>query len=448
MENNIDLVSAPKKSFWKLSIPIICFLIFNAAYSLVDMFWVSKISGDAFFAIGASMPIFVLICSIGDSIGQGTNSIMSRSIGFKHYETSYNALIHGIISCIIISLFIACLINYLDELLRLILITEHANLVKIYLIPICLSSLIFIFSNFFCETFQVEGNSKTPTLVIIFSNILNLALDPLFIFTFKLGISGAAYATIVSSLTSVIIFFFFYLSKRTKVPLSLKYFKFRLIIFFEIFKVAVPNFLIDSLWCISALFINSILVRQVGPVGIVLYSASNKVLELLVSPVRGFGRGLMSVSGHLFGAKKFDELKEMYLYVLKISVISSFIISIAFLLLSNLIFKSLFAINMETSVMWISIFGVIVLVAIPFSSISAKMLDGFGKSYFSLLFLILKMGLQAGSILALEKIFDFGGCVLIGITLTEIVFSAVYFIFLNYLFKKFKNKEDYVVLRE
>ena len=84
----------------------------------------------------------------------------------------------------------------------------------------------------------------------------------------------------------------------------------------------------------------------------------------------------------------------------------------------------------------------------PFTSISAKMMDGFGKSYFSLLFLILKIGLQVASILALEKIFTFGGCVLVGITLTEIVFGVVYFIFLNYMFKKFKNNDDYVVLRE
>ena len=90
MENHIDLVSAPKKSFWKLSIPIICFLLFNAAYSLVDMYWVAKISKESFFAVGYSIPIFVLICAIGDSIGQGTNSIMSRSIGLKHYENSYN----------------------------------------------------------------------------------------------------------------------------------------------------------------------------------------------------------------------------------------------------------------------------------------------------------------------------------------------------------------------
>ena len=77
----IDLVSVPKKSFWNLSIPIIIFCVFDAIYGLVDMLWVSQINVEAFFAIGVSIPITTLIFSLGDSLGQGTNSIMSRFIG-------------------------------------------------------------------------------------------------------------------------------------------------------------------------------------------------------------------------------------------------------------------------------------------------------------------------------------------------------------------------------
>ena len=87
----IDLVSVPKKSFWNLSIPIIIFCVFDAIYGLVDMLWVSQINVEAFFAIGVSIPITTLIFSLGDSLGQGTNSIMSRFIGSGDYESSYNA---------------------------------------------------------------------------------------------------------------------------------------------------------------------------------------------------------------------------------------------------------------------------------------------------------------------------------------------------------------------
>ena len=71
----------PKKAFFTLALPIIAFCIFDAIYGIVDLWWVSKINVDAFYAMGMSIPFVTFIFSVGDSIGQGTNSIMSRFIG-------------------------------------------------------------------------------------------------------------------------------------------------------------------------------------------------------------------------------------------------------------------------------------------------------------------------------------------------------------------------------
>lgn len=78
MNEKVDMVSLPKKSFWHLSIPIIVFCIFDAIYGIVDLAWISQINVHASFAVGVSIPFVSLIFSFGDSIGQGTNSIMSR----------------------------------------------------------------------------------------------------------------------------------------------------------------------------------------------------------------------------------------------------------------------------------------------------------------------------------------------------------------------------------
>ena len=93
MNDKIDMVSLPKKSFWHLSIPIIVFWIFDAIYGIVDMAWISQISVHASFAVGVSMPFVSLIFSFGDSIGQGANSLMSRYMGIDDYESAYNSLI-------------------------------------------------------------------------------------------------------------------------------------------------------------------------------------------------------------------------------------------------------------------------------------------------------------------------------------------------------------------
>lgn len=443
---DIDLISLPKKSFWKISIPISIFLIFETFYSIVDMFWVSTISMEAAFAVGASAPVLLLISTFGDSIGQGTNSIMSRYIGSGDYESSYNSLMHGILVSFIIWISIILSISLLDDLLFLMKIIDNQIYVLEYLYPLFFFSIVFILANVFCETLQSEGNSKTPVIILVLSNLLNLILDPIFIYVFKMNIGGVAYASIISSLFGVLIFLYLYFNGKTKVPLSLKYFKFKFHILFEIFKVAIPNFIDDSISCILAMYINSFLIIVLGEVGLILYAVSIKIRNLLRAPIKGLGRGLMSVTGHLYGAKKIDDLNKIYNYALKYSIIISAVISISFFFLSDEIYESFSIVNMETSIFYIAIFGIILIMVYPFSYISIKVLNGFGKSYYALVFNILKVIFELLFILFLRNIFPNGASVLIGITLGEVLFSIVYYITLKILFKRFeKNKESLVV---
>ena len=442
MKEEIDLISLPKKSFWKLSIPIMFFCVFDAVYGIVDMVWVSQISVEAFFAMGVSIPIVSLIFSFGDSLGQGTNSIMSRFIGSGDYESAYNALIHGmILSNVIWAIIVLCalfangILFYIDQ-------SESYIFIFDYLIPIVVFAYIFIFVNLFSETLQAEGNSRTPTILIIASNILNIILDPIFIFNLNLGIKGAAYATVISALIPFICLLYLYLSGRTKVPLSPKYLKIRRYIFVEILKVALPNFLDDGLWCLLASFTNSILIVTVGATGPILFSISNKLKSLLVAPVRSYGRALMSVTGHLFGAHKFDDLKRMYNYVLKASLITTLVIMVVFIFISKYAF-SLFSITaMDAEIFWIAIGGTVIMLAVPFSMLASKMLDGFGKSMYSLALTAAKVIFEIALIYVLSTVMGNGLCVLVGIMISEIISSIVYCIFLRYLFNNFDEKYE------
>ena len=442
MKEKIDMVSTPKKSFWQLSIPIIAFCIFDAIYGIVDMAWISQISVHASFAVGVSIPFVSLIFSFGDSIGQGANSLMSRFMGIDDYESAYNTLIHGIILTNIIWIFIVICTLFAQGILYSVDQADSYILIWDYLIPIITFAYIFMFVNFFSETLQAEGNSRIPTIFIISSNILNIILDPIFIFNLNLGVKGASYATVLSSLIPFIVFVFLYLNGRTKIPLSRKYFKFRLYILVEIFKVAFPNFLDDGLWAFSSSFINGILIITMGPIGPVLYSTSNKLKTLLSAPVKGYGRALMSVTGHLFGAHEFDELNEMYKYALKISLITTVVVMTAFIILRDFAFSVFSITGMQTEIYWIAILGTVIMLSIPFSIISSKMLDGFGKSMYSLLFTFIKIGLETGLIYLLNNMLSNGSCVLIGITITEIIFAIVYYVFLRYLFNNFDEKYE------
>ena len=442
MNEKIDMVSLPKKSFWHLSIPIIAFCIFDAIYGIVDLAWVSQINVHASFAVSVSIPFVSLIFSFGDSIGQGANSMMSRFMGVDDYESAYNTLIHGIILTNIIWVLIVICAFFAQGLLYTVDSSNSYVLVWDYLIPIVTFAYVFMFVNFFSETLQSEGNSRIPTIFMIASNVLNIILDPIFIFNLNLGVKGASYATVLSSLIPFVVFISLYLSGRTKIPLSIKYFKFRPYIIIEIFKVALPNFLDDGLWAFSASFINGILLMTMGSIGPVLYSASNKLKTLVTAPIKGYGRALMSVTGHLFGAHEFDELNDMYKYALKVSFATTVVVMIAFIILRESAFSFFSITGMKTEIFWIAVLGTVIMLSIPFSIISSKMLDGFGKSMYSLLFTLIKIVLETALIYVLNNILANGSCVLIGITVTEIIFAIVYYVFLRYLFKNFDRKYE------
>ena len=440
MHEEIDLISQPKSSFWKLSIPIIAFCIFDAIYGIVDMLWVSQISVEALYAIGISMPISSLIFSFGDSIGQGTNSMMSRFIGSGDYESAYNTLIHGIIITNIIWLIVMLCLAFAQGVVYNLKQGDSYILIFDYLVPIIIFAYVFMLTNMFSETLQAEGNSHTPTILIIGSNILNIILDPIFIFNFNLGIHGAAIATVLSSMVPFTVFMYLYICGKTKIPLKKKYFKFQSYILVEIFKVTLPNFLDDGIWSFSISFINSILLMTMGDIGPILYSVSLKLRTLLIAPVRGYGRGLMSVTGHLFGAEKFDELEEMFKYVLKIAIYTTLVVMIAFIFLREYAFGLFSITGMENEIFWIAIGGTVIMVLTPISTISAKMLDGFGKSMYSLMFTIIKVIFEVALIVLLANAISNGACVLIGILFSEILSSIIYYLFMRYLFNNFDEE--------
>ena len=354
-------------------------------------------------------------------------------------------MLHGIVVSLFVSVILFILAFFLNDVLWIMNITKSIGLAKEYLFPLFLGSSMLILSDLFNDTLQAEGDSKNPTIIIISSNILNLILDPIFIFYLNLGVAGAAYATVISSVFSVCIFLYLYLSGRAKIPLKLKYFKFRLHIFFEILKVAIPNLCDDIVVCSASVFINATLLQQMGQVGVLLYSVSKKIEDLLKAPTDSFGSAIMSVSGHLYGAKKFEKLKELYHYVLKVNFGASIIVSLIFFMMRDYVFNSLSVVNMETSVFWIAIFGGIILVSMPFSTITAKMIDGFGKSYYPLVLNTLKLGLKLGMIILFTGILPFGVCILLAFTVEEVVFALVYYIFIMWMLKRFEKQPDLVV---
>ena len=441
MVNNVDFNSDPKKVFWQFTRPLLILTLFEAGYSFVDIFWVSQMNSESFFAIGVAVPLVTLIINFGKAVGVGTNSIMSREIGDDDYIDSYNSILHGIAAGLILGLLIMLSTLFLKYILIYMGATSSMDLSMQYLTPIFLCPFVFIFSNFFASTLQAEGNSKTPTQLLILTNVLNLILDPIFIFVLGLGVSGVSYATILSSGITAVYLLHWYMSGKSEVPINFKYFKPGIV--YDIFLVAIPNFLIDSLWCISMLFFNKILILQLGQIGVLLYSTASRIESILISPQKAFGRGLISVCGHLYGAHRIDELEDLYHYVLKKAILIAIISTVIFFFIRDYGFALFSVTGAPESVFYIALAAIVIIPFNEVSVMSGKMLDGMGKSYYELSFTIGIIIYEIGIVTLLAPIFKHGVCVLLGMLIGEVTFAIVYYILLKHLFNKARKNNAF-----
>ena len=437
MGNNVDFNSDSKKAFWEFTTPMLVLTLFQAGYSFVDVFWVSQMNAESFFAIGVAVPLVTLIISFGKSLGTGTNSIMSRKLGDNDLTDTYNSILHGIVACLIIGFLIMFSTFFLKYILEYMGATSSMELSVQYLTPIFLCPFVFIFAYFFANTLHAEGNSKTPTRLLILTNILNLILDPIFIFVLDWGVSGVSYATILSSGITAVYLLCWYLSGKSKVPINFRYFKPGIV--YDIIIVALPNFLTNSLWCISMLFFNKILIEQLGQIGVLLYSTASRIESILISPQKACGRGLISVSGHLYGAHKIEELTDLYHYVLKVTVLMAIVSTVVFFFIRDYGFALFSITDAPESVFYIALAGIIIIPFNEISVMSGKMLDGMGKSYHELILTIGIIIYEITIVTLIAPIFKHGICVLLGIVIGEVTFSIVYYVLLRYLLNKSKN---------
>ena len=447
MGSDVDILSNPKKALWKLSVPIMILSIFQAGYSLVDMYWMSQMSQQAFFAISVTSPLITLMNGFGSAVATGANSIISRELGNNEILQSDNSILHAIIACIILALIMIASLFFLDDILAIMNVTSSVDLAIAYITPMYLFSIVFLLSSLFSSTLQSEGNTTTSTRILIVTNIVNIILDPILIFTLNLGVRGAAYASIISTSISVVYFLYWYLSGKSEVELNFKYFKPGIV--YEIFVVAIPNFIMSILSSVLVMYANKVLIAQLDEIGVLLYSTAWKIESLLVSPQKALTKSLVTVIGQLFGADNWDDIKMIYRYTIKVSVILAVIATVAFFFVRDYGFALYSVTGVETYVFYIAVAAILIVPCEEIRYISNSTLDGLGKSYHSLImenaltiFEIVAIGLMA-------PVFTSGFCVFYGIILGEVIFAIASIILIGSIFLgKNKMEKKIVVVEE
>ena len=330
-ENNVDvLLGNPKKALVKMSIPLIISLLISSLYNLIDAMWVSSLGADALAGVGFVTPIFMILIGFGNGLGAGAAFALSKYIGEENKQKADNGSIHSILITIVTSVILTLvLLIFLKDILNLMGAGQTIGYAMDYGLIIVSGSIFVILSNALYGIFRGEGDSSRPMYAMIASAILNIILDPIFIYTLGLGVKGAAIATLISSLFVIfVLFYWFYIKKDTYLKPYFANFKFEKEISIDIIKVGFPASLQLLNNALFAALFSALLAFISSTDSVAVYSTGWRVVIIGTTPILAIGTALISVIAANYGARNYENIKIAHRYAMKISMLFAVLVMI------------------------------------------------------------------------------------------------------------------------
>ncbi len=306
----------------KMALPAIIGFMVMAIYNVVDTMFVAWLGTNATGATQVVLPITMLVTAFGLAFGIGGGSYLSRLLGMKRMDHARELTIVTLVSGVIAGvLFIILMLANLNTLLSFFgSDAEIMPMARGYGKYIIMGSAFVMGNMAMNNLLRAEGSAKLSMIGMAAGSILNVFLDPLFIFVFDLGIEGAAMATSLSQGVSFAILLSYYLRGKSVMPMSFKYFKPSKDMYTEIAKVGIPTFLRQTLYSISIAYLNK---NAVSYGGADLLAAIGLVFRISMIPsyvVFGLGQGYQPVVGYNFGAKNSGRINEALRYTMMVGI--------------------------------------------------------------------------------------------------------------------------------
>ena len=336
--SNIEMITGdPKKAINKLSIPIIASMFLIFANNIIDSIWVAGLGSEPLAALGYITPLFMILVGFGNGLGAGGNSLISRYIGAEDKASANNAAIHNLILSIIVSIVISIIfIVLMEPLLKMMGATSVLKYALDYGFIIFMWTFALLMPPIVGGAFRAEGDIKRATIPIALAAIINMILDPIFIYTLNLGIQGAAWATALGPFISLLLMFYWiFIKKDTYLSYNIKDFHNDLKMYKDILVVGIPASLEQLVLSVLTIFVNYMLTITSGPTSVAVYTAGWRIVNIGMLPAIGVGTAAISVAGVAYGAKKYENLRVTARYAVKVALIASIIVCIILNVFSN-----------------------------------------------------------------------------------------------------------------
>ena len=380
-----EFISNPKKALFTLSIPMMLGMSVQAIYMLIDTAFIGRwVGGNALAGLGIVFPPMFIIMGITFGLGSGATTVIAQSIGEENKLKADNTAEHIIILGLILSLIFVLIGIFFGNTI----ISSQSPDAKVFLnasdyfYTMLWGTPFMILSIFFRSILSGEGDNIMPMKVLGLGTLINLILDPFFIYYF--AIKGAALATVLSQAIVFSIFIYLMIVKdKTYISLDLKNFKYNHQILSNILKIGIPASLSMLIMSIGLFFYNIILSNtEFSSSAIAAYSTCHRIEHLFFIPIISLATSMVTLIGMFYGAKKNHLLNNLIYFALKVSISISIIYAVFFLAFSENIL-SLFTNDNKIINIGVGYFDVFAF-AIPFISIGmtcSRAMQGLGKAY-------------------------------------------------------------------
>ncbi|MDD3524366.1 MAG: MATE family efflux transporter [Candidatus Cloacimonadaceae bacterium] len=403
------------RAIMNLAIPSVLSMLVNILYNLTDTFFIGKLNDPyQVAAVSISMPLFTLQMAMAGIFGIGGGSYLSRLLGRKDINSAKNTLATSVVTSAALSVVLGIIgIIFIPTFIKLVGASGQTMVhARNYMLYILIGSPVVLLKFTLVQLLRAEGAAKEAMIGLFIGTGMNILLDPLFIFVFGMGVTGAAVATVLGNGCGMLYYLSFYLRKKSLVPLSLSHVKLEWSCYREILLIGIPASLSQVMLSVG----NTISFRLASAYSdhhVASLGVASRVFTIPIFIFIGISIGIQALIGYTYGAKNYKRMKETIRTSVLISLMISAVLTLLFALfpkqLIMIFIKDTDIVNIGTMILEAYVF------AIPIAAVGMIMmtsLQAMGKALPALIVSLSRQGIMyIPAILILNKLFAFDGLV-------------------------------------
>ena len=324
------LLGNPKKALIAMAVPVMIANLIQSINNIVDTVWLTSIGVEAQAALNVAFPLFFMMIGFGNGIGVGASQALARRIGAMDRKGANAVAAQAVMMTVVLSVSLAIIFTVFAS--QLIVIGGGASNMEAclaYCLPIFMGIPVILLGALFSGLLRSEGAAKRSMVIHVLGVIINMILDPIFIFVLDMGITGAAIATIIAMTFPIIIaLYWYYGNQSTFVKIPLRKFRFDLHLDWDILRVGIPASMEIILMSVVAMYMNNIIEGVLPIDGVAIYGNGWKLIDLFFLPTIAIGFSIVPIAAAALGAKKPNKIKEVYFIALRYGIIICIGISI------------------------------------------------------------------------------------------------------------------------